>query len=336
MRFNVKAKLACAFGVVLLLSAIAGAISFLKLRDMAETTEILIGAAGRAIKADELQKEMLLQIRAEKNAILAQSEGDIERYTSEARKIRVDLLKVKDDIYATATDTGKKMLDKFSGLYANLNAAQDESLKFARSDKAKALEQSTGEVRKAVAEASKGLDEYVGFLKKLMDERAEQARADSSHAQILLMCILFASLVIGAVAATLMALSISRALTKAVGLANAVAIGDLSQTIDVKSNDEIGDLVKSLNAMTANLNGTAAVAGEIALGNLEVEAKRLSDKDTLGIALERMIASLKATADVANEIAGGNLTVEARRISDKDKLGIAFETMVARLRQIVS
>ncbi|RXT47741.1 methyl-accepting chemotaxis protein [Bradyrhizobium betae] len=336
MRFTVKAKLASAFGAVLLLSMIAGAISYLKLSELASTTEVLIGAAARSTKADELQKDLLLQIRAEKNAILAQSESDVERYTGEVRKIRADLLKVRDDIYATATETGKKMLDKFSALYTNVNAAQDESLKFARNDKAKAMEQSTGDVRKAVAEASKSLEDYVGFLKKLMDERAEQARADSSHAQILLLSILIASLIIGAAAATLMALSISRALTKAVGLANAVAIGDLSQTIDVKSNDEIGDLVKSLNAMTANLNATAAVAGEIALGNLEVEAKRLSDKDTLGMALERMIASLKTTAEVANQIAGGNLTVEAKRISDKDKLGIAFETMVERLRQIVS
>ena len=336
MRFTVKAKLATAFGVILLLSAISGAIAYLKLSDMATSTEVLIGAAGRSSKADELQKDLLLQIRAEKNAILAQSEGDIDRYASEVRKVREDLIKTRDETYATATETGKKMLDRFSGSYVNVNTAQDESLRLARVDKAKALEQSTGQVRKAVAEASKSLEEYVGFLKKLMDERAEQSRADSSRAQMLLMSILIASLIIGAAAATLMALSISRALMKAVGLANAVAIGDLGQTIEVKSNDEISDLVNALNAMTANLNGTAAVANEIAQGNLDVTAKRLSDKDTLGIALERMIASLNTNAQVANEIARGNLTVEAKRVSEKDKLGIALETMVERLRQIVA
>ncbi|MBC9876918.1 HAMP domain-containing protein [Bradyrhizobium sp. INPA01-394B] len=336
MRFTVKAKLATAFGAVLLLSMIAGGVAYLKLADMANSTEVLIGAAGRSAKADELQKDLLLQIRAEKNAILAQSDSDVERYAGEVRKIREDLLKTKDDIYATAPEPGKKMPVRFSPLYRDVNAAPDESLNFARSDKAKALEQSTGPVRKAVAEASKSLDEYVGFLKKLMDERAEQSRVESSHAQMLLLSILIASLLIGAAAATLIALSISRALTKAVGLANAVASGDLSQTIDVKSNDEVGDRVRSLNGMTANLNATAAIANEVALGNLAVEAKRLSDKDTLGIALERMIASLNTNAEVANEIARGNLMVEAKRISDKDKLGIALETMVEKLRQIVT
>lgn len=336
MRFTVKAKLISAFGTVLLLSMIAGAVAYVKLSDASSATEVLIGAAGRSSLAAELQKDVLLQIRAEKNAILAQSETDVERYIGEVGKIRADLLKTKDEIYAKATETGRQMLDKFSAAYAKMNTAQDESLKLARSDKAKAVEYSTTEVRRAVAEVSKNLDEYLGFLKKLMDDRAEQARTEASHAQILLISIVIASLIIGAVAATLIALNISRALARAVGLANAVGIGDLSQKIEIVSNDEIGDLVKSLNGMTANLNATAAIANEVALGNLAVEAKRLSDKDTLGIALERMIASLNATAEVANEIARGNLTVEAKRISDKDKLGIAFETMVERLRQIVT
>ena len=125
MRFTVKAKLATAFSAVLLLSMIAGTVAYLKLSEMASTTEVLIGAAGRSTKADELQKDLLLQIRAEKNAILAQSDSDVERYTAEVRKIREDLLKTRDDIYATATETGKKMLDRFSTLYRDVNAAQD-------------------------------------------------------------------------------------------------------------------------------------------------------------------------------------------------------------------
>ncbi|MBJ6899994.1 HAMP domain-containing protein, partial [Vibrio cholerae] len=82
-------------------------------------------------------------------------------------------------------------------------------------------------------------------------------------------------------------------LPKAVDLADAVAIGDLSQKIEKFSNDEIGDLIKSLNKMTNNLNATAEVANEIAHGNLTVEAKPLSDKDTLGLALQRMVEKLR-------------------------------------------
>jgi len=185
MRFTVKAKLGSAFGAVLVLSMIAGAISYSKLTDLASATEVIIGAAGRSSKAAELERDLLLQVRAEKNAIMAQSDADAERYTAELRKIRESLLKTRDEIYATATETGKKMLDRFSGLYASMNAVEDETLKLARTDKAKAIEHSTSEVRRAVGEATKALDEYLDFLKKLMSDRSDEARAESSRAQML-------------------------------------------------------------------------------------------------------------------------------------------------------
>jgi methyl-accepting chemotaxis protein len=336
MRFTVKAKLASAFGVVLLLSVIAGGIASWKLSEIASKTEILLGAAARSSKAAELERGLLLQVRAEKNALLAQSDAELEHYIAEVRKVREDVAKTREEIYAVATETGRKMLDRFAATYATLNAAEDETLKLARADRAKATERSTTEVRRLLGETNHVLDEYLGYLKNLMTDRADEARRESSQAQILMISIVVLSLLLGAAAAVYIALSISRSLMRAVGLANAVAIGDLSQTVEAKTNDEVGDLLKSLNTMSANLNATAAVAEQVAQGNLDVEARRLSDKDTLGIALERMIAALNASAELANQIALGNLTVEVKRISDKDKLGIALETMVARLRQIVS
>ena len=70
-----------------------------------------------------------------------------------------------------------------------------------------------------------------------------------------------------------------------------MADGDLGQTLVVNSHDEVRDLVEALNRMTANLRATAEVAEAIAGGNLTVTAKRRSDADLLGIALERMVES---------------------------------------------
>ena len=111
-----------------------------------------------------------------------------------------------------------------------------------------------------------------------------------------------------------------------------MAMGDLDRRISVRSNDEIKDLVDALNRMTANLRDTAKVAGTIAQGDLSVEAKPLSDKDTLGIAMQRMIGNLRATAKLADAIAQGDLTVDAKPLSDKDTLGLALESMLAKLR----
>ncbi len=99
-----------------------------------------------------------------------------------------------------------------------------------------------------------------------------------------------------------------------------------------KRSDELGDMGRALESMTANLRATAAVADTIAQGDLGVEAKPLSDKDTLGFAMQHMTANLRATAAVADTIAQGDLSVEVKPLSDKDALGLAMQRMSKNLR----
>jgi methyl-accepting chemotaxis protein len=164
---------------------------------------------------------------------------------------------------------------------------------------------------------------------------------------MLLMSLVIASLLIAAVAATWIALNISRALAQAVGLADAVAIGDLSHKIESSSNDEIGDLIKSLNAMTVNLNATAALANQIAQGDLMVEAKPLSDKDTLGLALERMVEKLRQIVSealtAAQNVSAGSQELSAsaeqlsqgatEQASSAEEASSSMEEMASNVKQ---
>ncbi|ABD90195.1 methyl-accepting chemotaxis protein [Rhodopseudomonas palustris] len=336
MRFTVKAKLAATFGIVILLSLIAGGVAYMKLSEMVATAENIVSAADRGTKANEIQQGILLQIRAEKNVLLAGSETQADQYAADVMELRAGVLKAKDEVYAAATETGKRLLERFSTAYAAMNTAQEQSIKLAKVDRAKAIEFSTTEVRKAVAGVTSAAKEYQVYIKKLMSDRAEQAREDGARAQLLLLVLVIASLVIALGSAIWIAFNISRGLGRAVDLADAVAIGDLSKKIEVSSNDEIGDLVKSLNAMTVNLNATAMITDTIANGDLSTDIKPLSDKDRLGLAMKRMAANLKATAIVADTIANGDLTVDAKPLSDKDTLGLALERMVEKLRGVVT
>ncbi|WP_315701790.1 MULTISPECIES: methyl-accepting chemotaxis protein [unclassified Bradyrhizobium] len=347
MRFTIKAKLACAFGLVLTLFMVAGAVSYFKLSDMATTTEVLVGAAGRMDKAAALKENVLMQIRAEKNALMAATDSETERYIGETVNLRASVIKLHDEIYAVATETGKKMLDKFSAIYSNANSVQDQTFKVGKADRAKGIERSVTDDRKAFGDVLASLDDYTGFLKKLMAERSDQAREDGARAQMIMISLVLVSLVLAIVAAFWISLSISRALSRAVGLADAVAIGDLSQNISVSSNDEIGDLVKSLNKMTANLNETAAVANQIAQGNLTVDAKRLSDKDTLGIALERMVEKLRQIVSealtAAQNVSAGSQELSAsaeqlsqgatEQASSAEEASSSMEEMAANVKQ---
>jgi methyl-accepting chemotaxis protein len=185
----------------------------------------------------------------------------------------------------------------------------------------KAAKLSWTDGKAAVAETMATLDDYVALVKKNMANGAAQAAEDANMAELILTATVLASLLIAVGAALWISLNISRGLSRAVGLADAVAIGDLSHKIEVSSNDEVGDLVKSLNAMTANLNATAAVADAIAAGDLTVDAKRASDKDRLGIALEQMLEKLskvvtEAMAAAQNVSSGSQeLSASAEQLS---------------------
>jgi methyl-accepting chemotaxis protein len=347
MRFTVKAKLASAFGVVILLSMIAGAVGYLKLADMVGTTEVLVSRAGRMEKAAELKEGILFLVRSEKNSILAASDAEYDQFVVDLAKNREAVAKSKDEIYAAASEGGKKLMESFNVAFAKLNTYQDETVRLAKNDKPKALDRSMHDGRKVVADALDAADGYIKNVKKNMAEQAEQSKQDGARAEMLLISLVIASLLIAVVAATWIALNISRALAQAVGLADAVAIGDLSHKIESSSNDEIGDLIKSLNAMTVNLNATAALANQIAQGDLMVEAKPLSDKDTLGLALERMVEKLRQIVSealtAAQNVSAGSQELSAsaeqlsqgatEQASSAEEASSSMEEMASNVKQ---
>ena len=100
--------------------------------------------------------------------------------------------------------------------------------------------------------------------------------------------------------------------------------GDLEHEIDSARKDEIGELARTYRSMIGYLKGMAATSEAIAGGNLMVEVKPLSPKDTLGHAFDRMVQGLRALVssvrDNAAQVASGSNQVagasdESARIS---------------------
>ena len=153
-------------------------------------------------------------------------------------------------------------------------------------DTAKAVELSLGE--HPPGDRGGGEDDVVALqtLNKSMLEQTDMAtrgRTQCDSVRTMLISAIVASILFRGWRRRLDRLfRLAMALRKAVSLAEAVALGDLSQNIAVSSNDEIKDLVTALTRMTVNLRMTAELADAIAGGDLTVTAKPLSDKDTLG------------------------------------------------------
>jgi methyl-accepting chemotaxis protein len=194
---------------------------------------------------------------------------------------------------------------------------------------------SFGKNRQLLKNIDNMTDDLISFDQERMADRVQNSDNVYINAKIMLIIMVILSLGIGIGMAFWISLLISRGLKQAGTLAQAIALGDVSQTIEYRGRDEIGVLIQAMNSMCDNLRATAGIAEAISQGDIAVQVTRRSDKDVLGVALETMVINLRASAEIAQEIARGNLTVKAKRLSDKDILGIALESMIQNLRQVV-
>ncbi|MGO7593473.1 HAMP domain-containing methyl-accepting chemotaxis protein [Rhizobium leguminosarum] len=338
MRFTIKLKLGLAFGIMTLLLigiAIYGSMSLGTLND----------ASGKMIDGPMRRLELALTanvaevnaIRAQKNALLSTDPDSAAGFYKEADQNLQAMFDAVDAGHAIASPEGKPYWEKLQTIGAKFRDRSAELQQLdARGDQAGALALSLGDLRTMTNDMGDAIAALIEIQRKGM-KTTDQSNTDLYNStKLILTTTSGIAVLVALIAALWITLGINNGLRKITTVANAVAIGDLNQTVDVKTNDEIKDLINTVNRMTANLRATAALADQIAMGDLSTDAKPLSDKDVLGIAMQSMISNLRTTAGIADQIANGDLTVSPKPLSDKDALGLALEQMVERLRGVVA
>ncbi len=124
-------------------------------------------------------------------------------------------------------------------------------------------------------------------------------------------------------------------LADAVRVAEALARGEMATTTAAANEDEAGQLLRAMNGMTTYLSEMAAIAQEIAHGDLSTPVAPRSAHDVFGNAFADMIAYLRENAGVADAIAAGRLSVTVRPRSARDTFGNAFVAMLATLTRVI-
>ncbi len=173
---------------------------------------------------------------------------------------------------------------------------------------------SSGDGAHAANDVLAAAEEYIDLNRHQFADAQAAANTSFNSARILLLAVIAAAVMASVAAAAWISYGISGGLRRAVGLAEAVAIGDLSRDIVIGTNDEVRDVVDALNRMTCNLRATAQVADAIADGDLTVSAKALSDKDMLGLSLQRMLGKLSHFVSEANA-AASNVSSGSQELS---------------------
>jgi methyl-accepting chemotaxis protein len=96
-----------------------------------------------------------------------------------------------------------------------------------------------------------------------------------------------------------------------------LAEGDVNQTIDIDSRDEVGQLADAFREMITAQKELAAAAATITAGNMNVDVKIRGDKDVLG----QSFTQLKQT--IGNLVTETNSVVQAAQQGQLDKRGDA-------------
>jgi methyl-accepting chemotaxis protein len=110
--------------------------------------------------------------------------------------------------------------------------------------------------------------------------------------------------------------------------------GELVMNVDAAGRDEIGETLGAMKKMVANLSDHARNAEMISRGDLGVEVRVLSDRDTLGICMKSMAENLSGHARVAEQISNGDVKCAVNVLSERDRLGLALRRMVEKLRTV--
>ena len=352
MRVTIKFKLAAAFGCTVLLALVMAVLAIVNLSSLnSAITRMVNGPVAELNTVAEFNTALGLLERSEKNIILTTDPVAIKKYDNEIIDRRQKILDTRKHLGEGASPQIQSALQKFDEQWQQWMPLPDQmrQLSFINTtaSNTKAAEISMGAGKDAINNihlaSSQILTATHEELEKV-DKDTDNQYFAARNSLIAAAAIIF---LLSSAAATWISITISRGLSKVSALAEAVSIGDLDQQVSVNSNDEIRDLVNTVNLMTENLRATAALADSVANGDLTVQPKPLSDRDTLGLALEQMVERLRGVvadaSTAAENVSSGSqeMSASAEQLSQgateqaaaAEEASASMEQMAANIRQ---
>ncbi|WP_010546210.1 methyl-accepting chemotaxis protein, partial [Sphingomonas elodea] len=349
MRLTIKAKLAGAFGFLLLLTATLGGLGILNMASInAQSTEIAKNWMPSINLVNQINTATSDLRIAQLTHVATLDQPGMQKVDDDIRKILADI-RDKRDRYEKliSSDEERSIYNQFSGKYQTYLDRSNVFLNLSRENKNAEANASIAQSRPLYDDFSSDLNKLVALNVKGGNDASAAADATYGSARAAFVGLLVAAIVTGAGAALWIARSVTQGLSRAGTAVGAVAIGDLSQDVTVTTNDEIKDLVETVNTMVANLRVSAALADRIADGDLTVNHKPASDKDVLGNALVRMVERLRgvvadATTAASNVSSGSQeLSSSSEQVSQgateqaaaAEQASAAMEEMAANIKQ---
>jgi methyl-accepting chemotaxis protein len=129
---------------------------------------------------------------------------------------------------------------------------------------------------------------------------------------------------------------IARPIADMAGLAAQLAEGDLDHDVEIRRDDEVGQLAESLRRMIGYQREMAEAARFIADGDLGVSVTPQSDRDRLGTAFSRMVQGLQTLIGQVGEGAMQVAAASEQITGSVEQTGQATQQVAATMQQVAA
>ncbi|WP_082616303.1 methyl-accepting chemotaxis protein [Massilia sp. Root418] len=374
---KIGTRLAAGFGIII---ALLGGIVLVAVQSLASLNQATSQIVDDRYPQVVLTTSLLMQVNENaismRNMLLADNPDMLKAETAAIAAGEKAIAEGLDKLQGMlSSEAGRKAYADMQVLRAKYQAGQAEFMKLAGSggtiDASALLMTTLREDQLAYTARMKG---FLAGGGKLMEKSGREA-AELYAAKRLHILLLAAAACLLAVGFGLwITRSITGPLGEAVRVARTVAGGDLSSEIDVRSQDEVGQLLQALKEMNGSLrnivrevrSGTDAIAGaasEIAQGNLDLSGRteqQASALEETASAMEELSATVSQNAEHARQareraqdasgVATGSSSVVEQVVATMDAIsassrqigdiigvidGIAFQTNILALNAAV-
>ncbi len=261
--FNLKTavKLISAFVVIAIILAFVG---FFSLSNMSRLDE----GMDRMYEDDVLPITNLSQIVVSQTRLavyirdfyIAETNADKDKM---AERIMAERKAIDERVEAygkkVVSSQDREELERFVLAFQNYNQQVDQAMKFGyEGNDAEFQARLLGEIPKLASEADGMITGIVNGSVEAADQASQDADALYASSRNMMMVIIFAALILSVGFGYFIAQIIARPLNRVVGLVGKVAGGDLRETSNIDTKDEVGRLAQSISDMVLSLRKTVS------------------------------------------------------------------------------
>jgi len=245
-------------------------------------------------------KEHAMEIHANLSLLLYDSDrSKLSMYESAIQQAKKENeLNIEEYKKTIITDEDMESFNEFETLYQKFTTGYEQLIKYVQDNKYNEAKSVFSEVTRDRVIMFSNLDSLVEYSIQMAEAAHHNNGMLFKNAFFMAIAITVFGLIAAVVLGFLISLFMSKQLRKVLTFSEALGNGDLTQTIDIDTKDEIGALVRALNSAVESIRG---LVGEIIAGASDIS----SSSEELSATTQEISAKIESVYQSTEQISKG-------------------------------